>query len=142
MSKNKLKVEFSYDFILFGIISTLKEYKLAWEINKALDISLAKETDIEIEFFNKNDLVISNYIFETENSEFRLLKNKALSAASNTSQFLLPELHSFDYIILVNGFEDTYSRTKLKEKLQSIPGIQYLKIFNPDELKSKENLIF
>jgi len=142
MSKNKLKVEFSYDFILFGIISTLKEYKLAWEINKALDISLAKETDIEIEFFNKNDLVISNYIFETENSEFRLLKNKALSAASNTSQFLLPELHSFDYIILVNGFEDTYSKIKLKEKLQSIPGIQYLKIFNPDELKSKENLIF
>ena len=136
MSKNKLKVEFSYDFKLFGLISTVKEYKLAWEINKTLDIHLVKETDIQIEFFNKSDLVISNY------SELRLLKNKAISSSNNSNQFLLPELSSFDYLILVTGFEDTYTINSLKEKLQSITVIQYLKQFEPEELKSKENLIF
>ncbi len=142
MAKNKLKVDFIFDFTLFGLISVLKEHKLAWEINRAMDIHLVKNEDVILEFFNQGNIVISNFIFETENSSFRLLKNKSMDTKTKGSKFLLPELNSFDYLVFVTGFEDTFSTGEAKEMLQSVPGIQYLKEFDPNGLKSKENLIF
>ncbi len=142
MAKNKLNVEFSYDFVLLGIISPLKEYKLAWKINKCLEINLVKEVDVEIEFFNQSDLVISNFLYQTENSEFRLLKNKSVSSNSRANVYLLPELQSFDYVVMVSGFEDTFSIDTVKSELQAIPGVQYIKLFDVESLKSRENLIF
>ena len=142
MPKNKLKVDFSYDFTLFGIIATIREYKLAWEINHAMDIHLVKNTDVVLEFFNKSDMVISNFIYETENSTIRLIKNKSMDVKEGVGIFLLPELNSFDYLMFVAGFEDTFTIPEIKSMLQTVPGIQYLKEFDPNVLKSRENLIF
>lgn len=142
MIKNKLKVEFSFDFILIGIISIAKEYKLAWKINKVLDVHLVKEPDLRIEFYNKSDIIVSNYLFETENSSLRLMKNKSQDLVAGSTQHLIPELNSFDYLMIISGFEDTFSIDELKSKLQNISEIQYQKEFDPNELKSKENLIF
>ena len=142
MKKRKLEAEFEYNFILFGIISTLKEYKLAWLLNKRLDIQLDKSKDIEIDFVKSQNLIISNYLYETEHSCFRMLKNKSADLLEQNSAFLIPELKRFDYLVLVEGFDDTYSATELKSELSSIQTVQYVQQFNVDELKSKENLVF
>lgn len=142
MKKRKLEVEFNYDFVLLGIISALKEYKLAWLINNRLEIQLDKSKDIEIDFLKSQNLVISNYLFETEHSSFRLLKNKSADQFELNQAFLIPELKRFDYLALVQGFEDTLSTEDLKRELTSIPNVQYVQHFDVEELKSKENLVF
>ena len=142
MSKNKLNIELSFEFLLIGLISTVKEYKLAWSINKALDIQLVKAEDIHLEFFKGSDMYISNYLFTTENSLMRLLRNKTISNHQSANTYLLTELNRFDYFITIEGFEDTFTTEELKEKLQAIKDIQYLQFFDPNDLKSKENLIF
>ena len=142
MRKRKLEAEFDYNFILFGVISALKEYKLAWFLNDKLDIMLNKSADIEIEFLKSQNLIISNYLFETEHSCFRLLKNKSADQFETNLAYLVPELKRFDYLILVQGFEDTFSINDLKTTLASIPNVQYVQHFEIDDLKSKENLIF
>lgn len=143
MSKNKLNIHLSFDFLLIGIISTLKEYQLAWNINNVLEIRLIKEDDVLLEFLSGKNMLVSNYSFSTENSQLRLLKNKTTVAnIAENSTFLIPELNQFDYFILIDGFEDTFDNKTLKEKLQAIKHIQYLQFFNPDDLKSKENLLF
>lgn len=142
MKKRKLEVEFDYNFVLLGIISALKEYKLAWLLNHNLEFQLDKSKDIEIDFLKSQNLIISNYLFETEHSSFRLLKNKSADQFERNQAFLIPELKRFDYLALVQGFEDTLSTEDLKRKLSSIPNVQYVQHFDVEELKSKENLVF
>ena len=142
MKKRKLEAEFEYDFSLFGIISALKEYKLAWLLNNILEVQLDKANDIEIEFLKRQNLTISNYLFETENSSLKLLKNKSIDPFGDKPSYLLPELKRFDYFIIIQGFEDTFSNQVLKQKVSSISGIQFVQFFPLESLKSRENLIF
>lgn len=142
MKKRKLEAEFDYDFSLFGIISAIKGYKLAWLLNSKLDLQLDKSEDIEIEFLKSQNLIISNYLYKTEHCSFRLLKNKSVDQLVENSAFLVPEMNRFDYLIILNGFEDAFSNQALKEKISTIPGIQFVQLFSVESLKSKENLIF
>ena len=142
MKKRKLEAEINYDFSLFGIISPLKEYKLAWLLNSQLDIHLDKVKDIEMDFLKSQNLIISNFLYETEHSSIRLLKNKSMDQFADNSAYLLPELNRFDYLIILSGFNSTFTTKGLKQKLLGIPQVQYVQSFPVDSLKSKENLIF
>lgn len=142
LKKKKLEVEVEYDFSLIGIITELREYKLAWHLNNELSIHLAKAHDIEIEFIKGHNLLISNYIFETEHSSIRLLKNKSVSDFTENQQFLVPELNKFDYLMLIRGFESGMSKNEIRQKISEIPKIQFVQNFQASTLKSKENLIF
>jgi len=142
MKKLKLENDVQYDFTLVGITCTLKEYRLAWKLNKLLEIQLNKEKDIEIEFLKNQNLIISNYLHETENSQIRLLKNKSTDDFTIQSAYLLPELKEFDYFIIIRGFEDTISIDVLKSRIATIVEVHYTKEFVIENLKSKENLIF
>jgi hypothetical protein len=142
MKKRKLKAEFDYDFSVFGIISALKGYKLAWLLNSKLDLQLDKAEDIKIEFLKSQNLLISNYLYETEHCSFRLLKNKSVGKYGKNSAFLVPEMNQFDFLIILSGFENTLTNQALKEKISLIPGVQYVRPFSVESLKSKENLIF
>ncbi|MBX9853608.1 MAG: IPExxxVDY family protein, partial [Cytophagaceae bacterium] len=93
MKTSKLIVDYDYDFEILAIISSVKDYKLAWGLNKSLNINLSKSNDICLDFIKEGKLLISNFIFETEYTTFRLLKNKANDAPKGMSKpFLLPEL--------------------------------------------------
>ena len=142
MPKNKLIINYSFDFELFGIISTIKEYKLAWLINKHLDFHLIKEKDIVYEFINLDKIVISNYLYETENVSIRLLKNKSENKNSDKSGYLIPELLKFDFFIMKDGDIDGRGDRNFLSKLQDINEIQYITSLDIGKLKSKENLIF
>ena len=141
MKKNTLDASYNFDFDLIGIISTVKEYKLAWLINKKLAIRLVKHDDMEIEFLKQKSLVVSNFLYETETSQARLLKNKSMDF-SGQANYLLPELHKFDFLFTIHGFEDTFDRREVVGALKEIPQVQFAQILPMDRLKSKENLIF
>ena len=100
MKKTKLFVEPTYDFELLGLVSPVKDYKMAWLINRELDLDLVKSDDIQIEFVTSSRLEISQYLLSLPHGFIQLLKNKAL----NTSQqlaYLIPELRNLDYFLLV-----------------------------------------
>lgn len=140
--KTKLNVSYEYDFDLIGISTTVREYKLAWAINNLLGIRLVKDKDLEIAFKNDTFVIISNFIYETENSVFRLLKNRSFEQGVGSQGFLVPELKDFDYIALISGYEDTLSLEELIQKMKTLTEIDYLQRINIEQLKSKENLIF
>jgi hypothetical protein len=143
MSKKKLLINVQYHFLIYGITSALKEYKLAWEINNLLDVHLVKKKDEEIELIDKPDLFISNYLFETNTKKIRLLKNRSFGQHESPA-YLLPELNSIDYILLLFGYEEDehLDQKSLKRSLQGISGVNFVQQFDPQILKSRENLIF
>ena len=76
MKKKRLEIEYSYDFELIGIISPLKGYKIAWEINSWLDVKLVKEPDLEVTFKKSVAATFSYYSYHAEASVLKLFRNK------------------------------------------------------------------
>jgi hypothetical protein len=131
-----------YDFDLYAISSFAKGYQLAWYINQALHVHMERKSDIEMHFVDGRKLNISNFLYETEASSIRLVKNKTSIEEEGRVDFLLPELKRFDFLVLVRGFDDTHTAISIKELLGAMKPVQFLQQFDPVKLKTKENLIF
>ncbi len=85
MRKTKLQVEHQYEFDLLGIVAPLKDYKMAWLINKLLGVRLMREKDYQLEFLNQPNLVITQFILEKEHGFIQLLKNRSFSDSNTVS---------------------------------------------------------
>ena len=131
-----------FDFELYGLICTEKEYKLAWLINQALNIRLVKQKDIEMDFVGNKKLEIANFLSETEHSNIRLLKNKSVQSGDNGMIYLLPELANFDYFVLTSGFEEQYPEDYFRKSLHTIKQVSFVQRLDMNKIKSRYNLLF
>ena len=140
MKKKRLDIEYTFDFELYGIISTVKAYKLAWELNNALGSKLVKSEDYSI--VNKNKAV-NNYLHYAQIGEvnsLRLFKNKP-NEESSAKDFLVPEHPHFDFILLTHG-EAFADSNRLQQLLRNIPSIELVAFIPLAALKTKEYFIF
>ena len=108
MGRNKLRIEYDFEFELLAINASVKEYKLAWILNKELGLSFHKEPNIEIEFLADKMMSISNFICTTEHQTMRLLSNRAENLEEKFNAFLIPELKNFDYFVMIEDESDTF----------------------------------
>jgi hypothetical protein len=139
MKKSKLVIDYEYDFELAGIRSSAKGYKLAWQINSALDIQLISQPDLTVEFKNGEEKSFSFFQHETLLNRLKLFKNKPADAESG-KYFLVPEFPHFDFIILIQMEE--HLRNNVLEQLKHIPSIELVANIPLDGLKSKSNFVF
>ncbi|MFK7899589.1 MAG: IPExxxVDY family protein [Cyclobacteriaceae bacterium] len=138
----KLEVDYDFDFEVIGIVSSLKEYKLAYFINNTLNWSFFKDSDINIPF-KKGELLFSNYTYNTPNHVISLIKNKSISSKTIINKpFLLPESKEFDYLLKIDGKSDEFDTSLIFDKIKEIPNIVLLKRKDIENLINKENLIF
>jgi hypothetical protein len=142
MKTNKLDVAYQFDYHLFGVVSNVKDFKLAWYLNERLTIDLKKQDDIRIEFNDQSFMLIANYRFENDVISFEVLKNKLINKSDFKYQLLIPELKQFDYLIKFKDLSDELSQDDLLSILKEIPVIEYVMLLNFDNLKSKENLLY
>ncbi|MCS5489134.1 MULTISPECIES: IPExxxVDY family protein [Algoriphagus] len=140
MKKVKLQIEHTYDFELLGIVSPVKDYKMAWLINRELNINLIRTEDLEIEFLSVPNLKISQYFLSLPHGYIQLLKNKALSSERQVS-YLIPELKSMDYFLLVQDETYQIDAQFFASELSKNPFIQNVIKLDITKLKSKENLL-
>ncbi|MEM7549093.1 MAG: IPExxxVDY family protein [Bacteroidota bacterium] len=139
MKKQKLIIDYEYDFELWGIVSSIKEYKLAWQINNAFPLELMREADIKVSS-EKMSLSIVNYKSSSENSVIRLLKNKSI--AEKAIFYLVPELKKIDYFFIIDSDDDTFPIENLYHCLNKCSGVEYLTKIDLSKLNSKDNLLF
>ncbi len=104
INKNKNFSENPVNYELIGIVSTSKEYKIAWHLNKLLNIKLIKMKDEVINLINGSKVKISYLEFKVEKKHIKLISNKLRN--SNRS-YLVSALSNFDFFILFskNFFE-------------------------------------
>lgn len=142
MAKNKLDISYEIDFDLIAINASVKEYKLAWILNKNLGWSLAKRNNIELEFTGNKALSVSNYFYKTEYQTFRLIKNRAEDLEEQFNAFLIPELKNFDYFVMLENESDSFDLNSFISRIKQIPFVQFAVIVDTAALKSRDNLIF
>jgi hypothetical protein len=146
-------------FSLFGIKTSLDDYRLAYFLNKHLKTRFEKtENNLEFELnnekqsyslfnyedvYNYNDwFLISNKFIQTRTNNLTVNLFTTTNYNFNSINYLIPERKSFDFFLKITG---GVKNTLSKELIQNIKSIQLIDaVFEvkPDELKSKEFLIF
>lgn len=138
MAKYKLLLDDDFSFDLIGICSSNADYRLSWGINKALSISLQKDDDLSIYIKKEGDHLHSFYSYydALEHIEYYLIKN-----SSNNYKKLIPEKDQIDYFLLIKN-NYTLEINDILMSLKEIDSILTAFVFDPNELKSKSNLVF
>ncbi len=138
MAKYKLLLEDDFSFDLIGICSSNADYRLTWGINRALNTGLSKVSDLNIHVKKEGEHLYSFYEFydETEHIEYYLIKN-----VSNNYRRLIPEKDQIDYFLLIKN-NYTLEINDILTSLKNVESILTAFIFDPNELKSKSNLVF
>jgi hypothetical protein len=142
MKNDGFSMELDFDFNLFAIITSAKEYKLAWWLNKILCLDLQKDEDIILDFLKGKSLNVSNYSYKTTHSSVHVIRNKCSEYINFAKPYLIPELQQYDYLLLVKDPAEVYELNKWEEKLNSINIIELVQQIEINSLQSKENLIF
>lgn len=138
MAKHKLFAEDDYEFDLIGICSNNSDYSLCWNLNQCLEITLSKGDDYVCVSKKDGESTHSFYqhINGDEQTEYYLIKN-----LSSTFKHLIPEKDQVDYFLLIkNNFERDLD--DILTQIRSNESILTAFIFDPEELKSKTNLLF
>ena len=138
MKKNRLEIEYSYDFELLGLTTSAKSYKLAWELNRTLHVRLVKQPDLVVQA-RAHFLTYSVYMHESPVNTLRLFKNKS-NEAEQSRNLLVPECPHGDYILMIQGEE--LQSNRLREELRNIPSIELVAFIPLDALKYKDTFIF
>ncbi|MDX2189248.1 MAG: IPExxxVDY family protein [Bacteroidota bacterium] len=129
-----------FDFELLGIVSAAKDFTIACYINWYLGIELTKNEDLQYDFVKDCKFFISNFIFEADYSNIRLIKNRPVEFINLKKPYLLPELKNYDYFILLSGeYAENYAESEIK--LKKVPIINLIKRINYQEIPSAENLL-
>lgn len=142
MVVNKLQVDYDFDFLMLALNSNVKPYKLAWYINKALQVTLVKAENIQIEFKQNKHLYIQNFEAQGAHYVLRLLKNRAEDEEDAYQAYLLPELKNFDYFLLLENDTNTFDEKSFFNQIKEIPFVQFTTKVDATTLKSRDNLIF
>lgn len=138
MARHKLFAEDDYDFDLIGICSNNSDYRLCWNINQCLQIRLSKAADYSLVSKKDGESFHSFYEFKNEEdfTEYYLIKN-----VSNTYKHLIPEKDQVDYFLIIKN-NSLHDLDDILTSLRSNESILTAFIFDPEELKSKQNLLF
>lgn len=115
--KKKIVVEPFDDIKIVGICTHLEDYKLAWHINKLLNINLIKYSDI----VNEEGFGFSFYLYDGgENcNTYNLVE--IVNSETRWVNFTPPT----DYLIVIRNFINDENLAKLLDKIKHIEGVQF-----------------
>lgn len=127
------------DFLLIGIVSHAKPYRLCWNLNKTMHFNLVS-TNEKIEISNarkKQHFVFEIYNYNDEESRinYYLIPNK-----SGTG-YLIPELKHVDYILMLKE-NLTADINLIIDQIRQSDQVMTCFEINTEEVKSLENLLF
>ncbi|MGB8705110.1 MAG: IPExxxVDY family protein [Gillisia sp.] len=159
MLSHKLQLEdVEEDYLLIAIHSSVEEYKIAYYLNKFLQIGL-KRSAVDVDF-NHGTIQASYPLFYFKEKDkyrsFFLVKNKHRGAVkkvvssgslfieeeeNSRSTYLIPEHKDVDYFLKIED-DSSLKERELLQQIASIPNIITSYSIDPNILKSKNNLIF
>ena len=123
------------DYQLIGIVSSSKEFKIAWIINNSLEVSLSKIDNEIIKLSNGSSLSISHLIYKRNKGYIRLINNKIIHNKGKSS--LISSLSNFDYIIQFSSNFFEFESFNIINKLKSNNDIQFANFVDHKSIKEK-----
>lgn len=122
--KQKIIVEPFDDIKIIGICTHIEDYKLAWHINKLLNINLVKYSDI----VNEEGIGFSFYLYDGgENcNTFNLVE------IANADGRWVNFSPATDYLIVIRNFINDENLMKTLGNIKNIPGVMLAYLIDLD----------
>lgn len=139
MPKNVLKLDDEdYDFVLIGIVTSHRDYRVTRDVNLALGITLERVDDYLV--FEKKrgwEIGFPHFKFVNEQEDqYYILGNKSENG------LLIPEQRQMDFFLLVKAGMSDIDRSALVKSLKGVDLFQAVFPIDVAGLRSKENLLF
>lgn len=144
-------------FTIFAIHTGLEEYKLAYNLNRFLNLNLKRlDKDLDLNYLHasfaifewkdcKHDLTWTLFANKCLREAPRIVSSGTLFFEDDQSEtittFLIPEQKKSNYILRIEGIEDLLAETNVLRKIHQIPEIQTCYTLETEKLKSIKNLI-
>lgn len=161
MKKNILLVEDFTDvnFLLLGIKASLEMYRLAYFINKHINVRFELQ-EKEIDFLYHDceaKFLLYHYYSVDLHSNFFLVANTFKAEIKNDNQigrnlfsetittktkFLLPELKHADFFLKIEEDSDLVNLKQLRNEISQIKQVSSAFIIKTEQIQSPQNLIF
>ena len=138
MGKHTLEIEYDYDFVLIGISSHEKDYRICWALNNQLGLNLVKTDALEIKDKKQDDpSFFSLFSFELpdEFMEYFIIANRSEKG------LLIPEQKQVDYFFIVRGEIENDKVMDMIRLIKESSLVQTAFRVDVNALKSKQNLI-
>ncbi len=146
-------------FKLIALHCSVEEYKLAYLLNKHLDLRLARaRNDIDYQVKSvRVHFALYTYHDRPNYSSYYLISNSSMGENRSSAPigslfgeeelaldrtFLLPEFKKVDYFLKIEEESGSFSERKILNAIKEIPQIATAYLIEEDQIKSKENLIF
>lgn len=137
MHRFKLDFDDDYKFLLFGISCHLKDYRVAWYLNKELKLDLvrnevalntSKNEHHEFSIYKSADEAnrLTYYLLDNYSEEFSLIKN----------------LKQYDFFIIVEGYIDLFDEHDFITRLKKVAHLQMVAQEDPNVLKKFQYSLF
>jgi len=141
MSKKVLRIEEEAlpDFLILGLITGTKDYKLCYEINRALSIELSRTDDIELPAGRPGAFTYHS-CFEFPGSDGELYLVLGNKDRNHTGHYL-PEYKNVDYFLLLANPATWFERADTIRLLRNIHQISGVYDIQPTQVKSINNIL-
>ncbi|WP_029038082.1 IPExxxVDY family protein [Salinimicrobium xinjiangense] len=161
MPAHKLVLDevFEQPYKLIAIHSQVEEYKLAYLLNKHLNLRLARSPR-EIDLCaGAENILFAHFVYEDQKKDCRyhlvsnIAKREEISGVGENSlfmgehvavkkSFLLPEFKQVDFFVKIEDELEWVNERLLISLILEIPQISTAYAIDFDRIKTKENLIF
>lgn len=132
----RLDIPVEYDFILLAVISSMKDYRLCFELNKKLKLKFIRQPELELKDakHNRSEYTYFRWRNSRTREEIILILNKGSNGV------LIPEMKNVDYFMLIKN-QPLDVIEKLIDGMNEIDNIGGVYELDPAELKSAENFL-
>ena len=149
--KHTLKLEFEHDYTLIVIRSVLQDFRMAYYLNLVFNLQLKKENFTVTSPKKGGNFTVFGFENLSNDQYWSLIANKQIiqletgdsfnffHEISNTFTFLKEEKKA-DYFLKIEN--NNIATTTLIKRINSIHKVITSYVIDPNELKSKNTLIF
>ncbi len=148
------------EYAIIAIHTTVEDYRLAYFINKALNINLVKSPKDILIHIKEGESFFSRYSYYDckKDNTWHLIQNKNEITQNNAQLksnlffdqnieiaaqvYLIPEMKKTDYFLKIETCQSNFNSIKTVAALNTIEIINMVYSVKTETIKSKNNLIF
>jgi hypothetical protein len=140
MAKRKLISEPAVfpDLSIVGISCQLKDYRLAYFLNRDMRLNFVKQSDLPV-FFEKEEVLIEFPLFTCYDAERRL--NSYLIGNNNGNIKLVTAYKQADYFLLSKGQTDSERSPGFNSGIRKINGVQLVFDIETNKIKNLDGIM-
>lgn len=131
-------IDYFEGYQLLGIVSQLRDYSLAFFINKSLDIELKKYEDMDLIDNESDKLGFSWYFYKDEQIQSKIY----LISNSSKSRKLFPSKKEMDFFMLIKDYPDEENITnEILPKIRIVQNVLAVFKLQLNEIKNADLFI-